>query len=188
MYNADYHQKIELEETPQADRLCDYLNKLFSPSRVIDFGCSSGLYLRPWHLLGVETQGLENSLEAIDLRVVPSVGYADLTKPIRIAKYFPDKPELGLCIEVLEHIDPIFEDAVLDNLCSNTHGPLVFSAAKPGQGGENHVNCQHKEHWICAFHERGWHYSMKTAGMIEYMKSGYHMGWFINNAMILEKK
>ena len=54
-----------------------------------------------------------------------------------------------------EHLDPSASETLVDNLVA--HAPIVvFSAAPPGQGGENHVNERPYEYWRDLFAERGY--------------------------------
>ncbi len=45
-----------------------------------------------------------------------------------------------LCMEVLEHIPPEYEDIAVDNLVRHARQGIILSWAKQGQGGYEHVN------------------------------------------------
>ncbi len=175
---------IENEETPQAVQLARYISTYINPSSFIDFGCSTGLYLREVQLAmpTIPTVGYEFSRDAVDHALCNYVYQVDLTHKIATVK----RPNtLGLCLEVLEHIDDMHWKDVLENIV-NSCDKLIFSAAVPGQGGVGHINCRPKIDWIKRFHELGWVVDLDASNhLLNYMKQGYHMGWFANNAMVL---
>ena len=184
MYNVNFHKSIEHDEIPQAHRLGQYIKIFYNPSCFVDFGCSTGIYLKEvqTNCPGIDTYGIEFSHDAVQNAVCPNVLQHDLTQPILLNK----KPEtLGLCLEVLEHIDDSHWKPVLENITNNCER-LFFSAAVPGQGGTGHINCRPKIDWIKRFHGLGWVVDLDaTKHLINYMQQGYHMGWFVNNIVVL---
>jgi SAM-dependent methyltransferase len=184
MYDREFHTSIENDEHPQAVRLAEYISKHIPCESFLDFGCSTGLYLREVQerLPAVRTIGYEFSPEAVQNALCPNVCQTDLTQKLETLK---TPNTLGLCLEVLEHIDDSQWKPVLENivtLCDK----VIFSAAVPGQGGVGHINCRPKIDWIKRFHELGWVVDLDaTNHLLNQMKHGYHMGWFANNAMIL---
>jgi hypothetical protein len=165
-------------------RLADYIAIHLRPAAFLDFGCSSGLYLHEVkkRMPYVAAQGFEFSEEAIRFALCPDIVQCDLTKPLELVR----KPDtLGLCLEVLEHIDDAHWSTVLQNIARYCDR-LIFSAAVPGQGGTGHINCRPKIDWIRRFHTVGWVVDVDaTRHMQEVMRNGYHMGWFAWNAMVL---
>ena len=67
-----------------------------------------------------------------------------------------DKYDLGLSIEVAEHIDEKYADPFVDGLCAAAD-LIIFSAAMPYQEGDHHVNCQYPSYWIRKFESRGYY-------------------------------
>jgi SAM-dependent methyltransferase len=61
--------------------------------------------------------------------------------------------DLGICLEVAEHVPPWHSDKLLTIVSSPKR--LVFSAAHPNQGGRFHVNEQPARHWIDRLAARG---------------------------------
>jgi len=45
---------------------------------------------------------------------------------------------------VAEHIPKEFSESLVKNLIKLSKGFILFTAAKPGQGGTGHINCQKK--------------------------------------------
>ena len=86
---------------------------------------------------------------------------------------------------MLEYIEDVHWKPVLENITNNSD-KVIFSAAVPGQGGIGHINCRPKIDWIKRFHQLGWVVDLDaTNHLLSYMRQGYHMGWFVNNAMVL---
>ena len=186
MYSRDFHKSIENDEYPQAVRIADYIANHMPCSTFLDFGCSTGLYLKEIksQMPTIESVGYEFSDDAVNAALCPDVVHFDLTQPLQRSK---KENTLGLCLEVLEHIDDSNWLPVLTNM-SNLCDKIIFSAAVPGQGGTGHINCRWKIVWIRRFHSLGWVVDLdQTKHMLEYMKNGYHMIWFANNAMVLVK-
>ena len=184
MYDRDFHMSIENNEAPQADRLGKYIATYISPRAFVDFGCSTGLYLREvqLNLPLIPTIGYEFSREAVDHALCKHIYQVDLTQDLGTVK---TPNTLGLCLEVLEHIDDAHWKPVLKNIVKSCD-KVIFSAAVPGQGGTGHINCRPKIDWIKRFHELGWVVDLDASvHLLNYMNEGYHMGWFANNAMVL---
>jgi hypothetical protein len=73
----------------------------------------------------------------------------DLVRRLRLNRSF----DLVESLEVAEHLPQSAADVFIDNLAD--HGRLIlFSAATPGQGGENHINEQPWEYWRQKFAAR----------------------------------
>ena len=73
----------------------------------------------------------------------------DVARSFRLERTF----DLAQCLEVAEHLDPAASETLVDNLVA--HAPIVvFSAAPPGQGGENHLNERPYEFWRDLFAAR----------------------------------
>ena len=184
MYKYDFHASIESEETPQAVRLATYIKDFIGPSCFIDFGCSTGIYVKQIKIQSPTTisMGFEFSEDAVNNAVTADIICYDLTQPLKLEK---TPNTLGLCLEVLEHIDDAHWLPVLQNITNNCDR-VIFSAAIPGQGGVGHINCRPKIDWIKRFHTLGWVVDLDASRhLIDYMRQGYHMGWLTQNVMVL---
>jgi len=60
-----------------------------------------------------------------------------------------------ICLEVLEHMPPVYEETALDNLVRPTRLGVVLSWARPGQGGFGHVNPRPRGYVVDAMERRG---------------------------------
>lgn len=76
--------------------------------------------------------------------------YVDISKELRTLRTY----DLCLCLEVAEHLDYSSARTLVSTLTSLSPR-VVFSAAIPHQGGNNHVNEQWPEFWALLFAEKG---------------------------------
>ena len=179
----DYNQ-INEEEAPQAARLARFVKWHYNPKNVADVGCATGLYLSYFdcQIYGCDVE---------DSAFVPSVAKVnpELLYKIDITKEAPPlSSDVVLCLEVLEHIEEKNADVAIANLAKCVGGILIFSAAAPGQGGVGHINCQLKEYWDEKLISQGLVRDEEDEFFFKnYLVSGYHMGWFINNVMIYKR-
>ena len=68
-------------------------------------------------------------------------------------------------------------------------GILIWTAAQPGQGGVGHINCQTKDYWTKLFELQPLERCFDIENqLIDAMKAGYHMGWFVRNLLVYRKK
>ncbi len=123
------------------------------PKSVLDVGCGIGTWLKACQELGAkEIYGIDGVqiadyqllIEKDEFRVM------DITKPINLRR----KYALVLCLEVGEHLPKKYSNTQIKNL--TRHGnTILFSAACPGQGGQNHINCQWPTFWQKKFNKCG---------------------------------
>jgi len=173
--------EIDTEEGPFASRLADWIVDNINPKNVLDVGCGPGTYVKPLLDKGIDAVGID-----VDPRVAgrPGVVIEDLFNTTR-------KAELVVCLEVAEHIEQSRADEIVESVynCIEASGKLIWTAAHPGQGGVNHINCQPMEYWRDKFVERGLLLDEETRdNLLAYAKSGYHMGWFISNLIVFTKQ
>jgi len=186
-YDKGYFRAINEEETRQAQRLADFIVKRYSPGSIVDMGCATGLYLKPFFQKNIRILGIDNCPVALDksVRQVPKkyLQLANLTKSLKVPK-----ADLLLCLETLEHIEEKHADQVVKNLCLASD-LLIVTAAPPGQAGVGHLNCQPKEYWIKKFAKHGFiRDETDEETIVNFIKGGYHLGWLPQNVMIFRKK
>jgi SAM-dependent methyltransferase len=130
--------------------------RLLRPSSVVDIGCGVGTFLSVFKSHGVnELLGIDGGW-VLKEQLYVDEGYfveADLEKPVELAQRF----DLAICVEVAEHLTAKSADTIVDTLCSASDF-IVFSAAIPGQGGQNHVNEQPFGYWQEKFAARNYRY------------------------------
>lgn len=123
------------------------------PKKILDIGCGTGTWLRAAKELGAEeVLGIDGVDIPRDQLLIDSKDFQkrNFTKPIKLNKNF----DAVFCLEVAEHLHKKYAPNLIKTLTrySNT---VLFSAACPGQVGQNHVNCQWPEYWQALFNKNG---------------------------------
>lgn len=77
----------------------------------------------------------------------------DLTSGLQFP--FSGKYDMAICMEVAEHIPAQYAKGLVQLLC-NLSDRILFSAAIPHQGGNNHWNEQFQSYWGDIFKENGY--------------------------------
>jgi 2-polyprenyl-3-methyl-5-hydroxy-6-metoxy-1,4-benzoquinol methylase len=97
--------------------------------------------------------------------------------------------DLVLCLEVAEHIDPQYCDLIVQSVYNTIApgGQLIWTAAQPGQGGVGHINNRKRSFWLDKFTAAGLVQDDVEQDLVDYCRQGYHMGWFVNNVIVLKK-
>lgn len=123
------------------------------PLSVLDVGCGIGTWVAAWRDAGVrDAHGVDGEYVTDDRLLVDTRSFhrIDITQPFRLGRDF----DLVQCLEVAEHLPREAASTLVANLAA--HAPMVlFSAAPPGQGGENHINEQPPGYWRDLFRDRG---------------------------------
>jgi len=182
---ADLLEKIDLWEWGQAKLLAIWIRRQFGPKSVIDIGCASGLYLVPLLKVGIEVLGIDGAPEAGSKLSKEQYTRFDLRN-----RYTPPhKFDVCLCLETAEHIEPQFADTFIETLVGSSD-TIMFSAAKPGQGGVGHYNLQPQSYWLEKFSKWGFGLHPKHDAFRVFVEDNYHHyfhPWLINNGCLLGK-
>lgn len=147
--------------------------------KIIDVGCGPGIYVKALREVGIDADGVD---------LDPSCPYTvmDVFSEEFEVKY-SGKYDVCMCIEVAEHLPENRADDLVKKL-TKLAPTVLFSAAVPGQGGHGHINCQPKQYWIDKFAQLNYVVDFEaTEKLISFMISGYHMGWFRNNAVVFKQ-
>lgn len=153
------------------------------PQSVVDVGCGTGTWLSVFKAKGVsKILGVDGSnVDLAQLHIDPSEFRAlDLTQPVCLAEKF----DLAVCLEVAEHLPEVSSDTLVDSLCrfSDT---ILFSAALPQQGGQNHINEQSFDYWREKFNRRG--YLWKDVFRTTIWNDPRIDSWYRQNMFLIEK-
>ena len=153
-YTASFYQTYVEESRGSARAVLPYVVRMFAPSSVVDIGCGVGTWLSVFRelglprTLGVDGAYVDTSQLLIDRDVFRS---HDLSTALRLDERF----DLAVSLEVAEHIPAENAQTFVDTLTGLA--PLVlFSAAIPFQGGDNHINEQWPEYWLERFAARNY--------------------------------
>lgn len=158
MSNLIYDEKFyNIQSKPSkqsAYAVVPILIDLLHPKSVVDIGCGVGTWLGAFlknnitDILGIDGEYVNRKKLHIPESCFRSM---DLTHPSPIDKKF----DLSICLEVAEHLSKTSADELIDFITSLA--PVVyFSAAIPGQGGDDHVNEQWPDYWCKLFADRGY--------------------------------
>ena len=151
-----YIHETNVHNTQAPSIIVPKLIDLFSPQSVVDFGCGIGTFLNIFiregvtDVLGLDGPWVNRNLlkENISENKFKAV---NLENPISLDK----KYDLAISLEVAEHLDEAKAPVMVDNLV-HASDLIVFSAAIPYQGGQNHINEQWPAYWIKLFAQHGY--------------------------------
>ena len=131
------------------------LAPIIRPHSVLDVGCGLGHFCRVFlesgagRVLGIDGEYLDRSN-----LLIPESHFrpVDLSAPFDLGEKF----DLVISLEVAEHLP---ESSAWDFVASLVRhgGTVLFSAAFPGQGGQNHLNEQWTGWWAEKFLSHGYH-------------------------------
>jgi SAM-dependent methyltransferase len=154
LYSEEFYKMIEGYSRNAADAILPLLLDLFPNPSVVDIGCGNGTWLKGFQDRGVtDFLGVDGSYVDAKILKIPTTNFqsADLSQPLSIDRKF----DISMTLEVGEHIPTESSDAFVDTLTSLA--PVVmFSAAIPHQGGDNHINEQWQDFWAAKFRARGY--------------------------------
>lgn len=122
---------------------------------VLDIGCGTGHQSASLARLGFKVFGVDPLVDPKDVEQVEGFTFfkhVDLIGGPPLVDLYP----AVICTEVAEHVYPERADALVDAICSAARDRIIFSAARPGQEWEGHVNLQPPEYWLAKFAARGW--------------------------------
>ncbi|GMQ26643.1 hypothetical protein Aoki45_33260 [Algoriphagus sp. oki45] len=151
-----YVHTLETHNQKAAEIVLPLLFQFFNPISLLDVGCGIGTWLSVAKKLGVlDVKGVDaDYVDRILLRKYFSeedfISH-DLTRPLELGRKF----DLCLCLEVAEHLPENSGETLIDTLVCHSD-MILFSAAIPGQGGQNHINEQEPQYWIEKFAKRGY--------------------------------
>lgn len=125
------------------------------PKSYLDVGCGTGIMVKTAVNLGVKAYGVD---QLVDDSWPENFYHKNLVDRFIL----PEGPvELVTSFEVAEHIHETAHATFCGTLCDNLapKGWLLFSCARPGQGGTGHISARPAEHWHYEFGLRGLAYN-----------------------------
>jgi SAM-dependent methyltransferase len=151
-YDATFFQGNTTKAKSSADIVAPIVHGLIEPGSVIDVGCALGEWAAAFRSLGCDVTGIDGNYVNLGDLLIPRDRFiaADISLPFRPKAEF----DLALCLEVAEHLPQERAAGFVADL--TILAPVVlFSAAIPHQGGEQHINEQWPEFWRDLFDQRG---------------------------------
>jgi SAM-dependent methyltransferase len=138
-------------------KIIPLLFKYVNPKSVVDIGCGTGRFLKVFKefgisdILGVDGNWVNRELLRANINENEfHVSNLEKFNHLELKRKF----DLAVCIEVAEHIDQKYSDALIENLTALSDY-ILFSAAIPYQGGQHHVNEQWADYWEQKFESKG---------------------------------
>ncbi|MFA5109565.1 MAG: methyltransferase domain-containing protein [Patescibacteria group bacterium] len=188
IYDNNFFRKTIKLEAPAAARFVEIILKYYAPKSVVDIGCGVGLYLKEFAERGIEDLlGLDGSPAAAEefLFNRDHLVIFDLAGRYRFEK----KYDLGLCLEVAEHLREEDADTLVGTV-TDAADDIIFTAAVCGQGPRSigHINEQPSDYWIKKFKSKNFSYlKSRTEKMKKEMKAKGVVWWLVNNLMIFSQ-
>lgn len=148
-YTGGYYSAIDGASRTSAELVVPLVIDLLHPQSVVDVGCGTAAWAAAFkkcgvrRVLGIDGNYIDPSSLAISANEFLA---ADLTRPLAIDRWF----DLAVALEVAEHLPHVSASQFVRTL-SQLAPVVLFSAAIPYQGGENHVNEQWPDYWVELF-------------------------------------
>jgi hypothetical protein len=148
-YDLRFYEWVNTTARRSAQLIVPIVQEQCQPNSVIDVGCGQGAWLEQWSKVGVtDFFGIDGSHVDREMLLIPRDCFADanLIEPLKISRRF----EIAQSLEVAEHLPRNVGPAFVAMLTSLSD-IVLFSAARPGQGGEGHVNERQPSYWAKQF-------------------------------------
>lgn len=152
-YGAVFYRYQREGSLRSAQKVLPVIHDLLAIRSVLDVGCGAGAWLKAHGDYGVrDSLGVDGDYVDRQVLLIESERFLpqDITRSFDLGRHF----DLVQCLEVAEHVPGDLSSTLVDNI--TRHGRLVlFSAAVPGQGGEDHINERSYGYWRDLFAARG---------------------------------
>lgn len=183
MLNNKYFHTEEVHNFKAAEKIVPFLVDLIKPNSVIDVGCGLGTWLNIFERNNVKkVLGIDGSHLNMKLLKINKEKFI----PLNLEGKFnlSEKSDLVISLEVAEHISKENAKSFIDNIC--TLGDVIlFSAAIPFQGGQNHLNEQKPYYWNYYFDNNG--YKMFDVLRPIFWEDENVDWWYRQNIMLFSK-
>lgn len=156
----------------------DYVIDMIKPNSVLDIGAGEGHTSKYFEDKECNVIAIDKDRDAIDNAVFP-VSHHDLTRD----KFVMKAMDLGICIEVLEHIPKKYLNNVANTFKQCKY--LLITFAEPMSLGVGHINCQHEEYWVKWLESIGY---VKCYSQSDYIRSIAKYPCFKNTGSLYRAK
>jgi len=155
-YSSDFFRFHRNYSYDSAQVIVPLLLKNYDIDSVIDIGCGNGAWLKVFQENGIkQIYGYDYSDLPVDEYFVEKskliTGIDFSKKEVKVK----ERSDLVVCLELVEHLPKKNSKSFIRMLteCANV---VLFSAAIPGQTGENHINEQLPGYWRSIFNSLGY--------------------------------
>lgn len=151
-----YKHKTDIHNMLAPRELVPIIMQFGNFNSVVDVGCGLGTFLRAFKengvekILGIDGPWCKKELLFQNISEEEFLEF-DLERDFNLNYKF----DLAISLEVAEHLSPSRASSFVENLC-NLSDTVLFSAAVPYQGGENHLNEQPLSYWINLFNKNNY--------------------------------
>lgn len=153
-YNETFFEKQQDGSLSSARAVIPLVLSMFDVKSVVDLGCGIGTWLKAFEEQGVQDiLGLDGDYIPRHLLRIPPHAFQACNLQDRVS--VPRRYDLACSLEVAEHLPISCAERFVKDLISLSD-LVLFSAAIPGQGGENHINEQWQSYWAKLFDENGY--------------------------------
>jgi SAM-dependent methyltransferase len=178
-----YNHTETTHNTSAANIILPIVFQFMQPQSIIDIGCGTGTWLYAATQLGIEdVLGVDGYNVDKSKLLIPDDRFLshDLRTDFKLNKKF----DLAICLEVGEHLDEKNSDVLIKTIVEHAD-TVLFSAAIPFQGGQNHCNEQPIDYWEKKFH----HYGYKFYDVIRpFVWENKNVDWwYAQNSFIVSK-
>lgn len=155
MSDIPYIHNTEVHNGQSASAVVPILVDLFKPKSVVDIGCGLGDWLSVFQkngitdILGIDGKWVDKQKLYIEQDYFLE---KNLTESLNLNRKF----DLAMSLEVAEHLPENAANTLIESLV-NLSDSIIFSAAIPKQGGQNHINEQWLTYWIEKFEAKGFY-------------------------------
>lgn len=154
-YSYDEHfLQYTVRAACSAERITSLVFPALAPHSVLDVGCAVGVWLAAWQRAGAaDICGVDGDYVDSSRLHIPGDRFFrhDLNLPFDLGRRF----DLVQSLEVAEHLPAAAAAGFVASLVRHSKR-VLFSAAPPGQGGENHINEQPYDYWRALFAVHGY--------------------------------
>lgn len=148
-YTKNFYLSYQEGSRNSAKQIIPIILELLDIKSVVDIGCGIGTWLSVCKDYGInDILGVDGDYVNRDQLLIPQNQFLafDITKRINIDRRF----DMAISLEVGEHLPQKSAEVYVKSLV-DLSDVILFSAAIPFQGGENHINCQWPEYWVNLF-------------------------------------
>lgn len=144
VYNKNFYDSQRDGSYQSAQMIIPIVLEYISPKNVIDVGCGLGTWLKIFKEKGIDIMGIDGDYVSEDLRLIDNKEFIsmDLRRKFEINKKF----DLVMTLEVVEHLPPERGEGFIQDIIK-LGDVVLFSAAVPYQGGEEHINEKRLSEW-----------------------------------------